>query len=151
MSASLILLSQQHQNTGASWIFSRTNQPSIFQTQERVSRSPPLPPRCSNYCFKVVLGFPAGSDAKESACNAGDLCSVPVSGRCPGGGHDNPLQYSYLENPMDRGVRWATVHGVAKSCAWLSDQHYYSADRCAVNIVPSHFHFCNCLLKYITF
>ena len=49
-------------------------------------------------------GFPGGSDGKQSACNAGDLGSVPGSGRSPGGGNGNPLQYSCLENPMDREV-----------------------------------------------
>ena len=55
---------------------------------------------------------------KESACSAGDAGdagSVPGLGRSPGGGHGNPPQYSCLENPMDRGAWWATVHGVAKS------------------------------------
>jgi len=56
-----------------------------------------------------------GSDGKESACHAGDLGSIPGSGRSPGGGHGNPLQFSCLENPMDRGAWQATVHGVAKS------------------------------------
>ena len=51
----------------------------------------------------------------ESACNAGHLGSIPGLGRSPGGGHGNPLQYSCLENAMDRGARRATVHGVAKS------------------------------------
>ena len=49
------------------------------------------------------------------APNAGGLGSIPGSGRSPGGGHDNPLQYSCLENPMDRGAWWVTVHRVAKS------------------------------------
>ena len=49
-------------------------------------------------------GFPGGSDGKESACNAGDLGSIPGLGRSPGGGHGNPLQYSCLENPMDKGA-----------------------------------------------
>ena len=49
----------------------------------------------------------------------GDAGWIPGSGRCPGGGHDNPLQYSCLENSMDRGVWWATVHGVAKIWTWL--------------------------------
>ena len=62
-----------------------------------------------------LWGFPGGSDGKESACNAGDQDSIPGWGRSPGGGNGNPLQYSCLENPMDRGVWWATVHGVAKS------------------------------------
>ena len=61
------------------------------------------------------MGFPGGSENKASACNAGDLGLIPGSGRSPGEGNGNPLQYSYLENPMDRGVWWATVHGVAKS------------------------------------
>ena len=47
----------------------------------------------------LLLGFPGGSDGIESACNMGDLGSVPGLGRSPGGGHDNPLQYSCLENP----------------------------------------------------
>ena len=59
--------------------------------------------------------FPDGSMGKESACNAGDVDSIPGSGRSPGGGNGNPLQYSYLKNPMDRGVWWATVQRVAKS------------------------------------
>ena len=54
-------------------------------------------------------------DGKESTCNAGDLGSIPGSGRSPGEGHDNPLQYSCLGNSMDRGAWWATVHGVAES------------------------------------
>ena len=49
-------------------------------------------------------GFPSGSDSKASACNAGDLGSVPQLGRSPGEGNGNPLQYSCLENPMDRGA-----------------------------------------------
>ena len=60
-----------------------------------------------------------GLSSKESTCNAGDnfrdLGSIPGSGRSPGGGHGNPLQYSFLENAMDRGAWWATVHRVTKS------------------------------------
>ena len=52
---------------------------------------------------------------KESACNAGDLGSIPGSGRSPGEGNSNPLQHSCLENPMDGVAYWATVHGVAES------------------------------------
>ena len=59
--------------------------------------------------------FPSGSDGKASVCNAGDTGSIPGSGRYPGEGNGNPLQYSCLENPMDRGAWWATAHGVAKS------------------------------------
>ena len=58
-----------------------------------------------------MRSFPGGSDSKGSARNEGDLASIPGSGRSPGGGHDNPHQYSYLENPMDRGAWQATVIG----------------------------------------
>ena len=57
------------------------------------------------------LGFPGGSDGKESACNARDLGSIPGLGRSPGEGNGYPLQYSCLENHMDRGVWQVTVHG----------------------------------------
>ena len=62
-----------------------------------------------------------GSEVKASACNVGDLGSIPGSGRSPGEGNGNPLQYSCLENPIDRGAWWATVHGVAKSRTQLSN------------------------------
>ena len=65
------------------------------------------------------IGFPGGSEVKASACNVGDLGSIPGLGRSPGEGNGNPLQYSCLENPMDRGAWWATR--VAKSQTWLSD------------------------------
>jgi len=62
-----------------------------------------------------IPGFPCGSDGKESACDAGDPGSVSRFGRFPGEANGNPLQYSCLENSMDRGVWQATIHGVAKS------------------------------------
>ena len=55
-------------------------------------------------------GFPGGSEVKASACNAGDLGSIPGLGSCPGEGNGNPLQYSCLENPKDGGAWWASVH-----------------------------------------
>ena len=61
------------------------------------------------------LDFPGSSDGKASAYNVGDLGSIPGSGRSPGEGNGNPLQYSCLENPMDGGAWWATVHGVTES------------------------------------
>ena len=61
------------------------------------------------------VGFPDGSDGKESACSAGDPGLISGLERAPGEGNGNPLQYSCLENPMDRGAWWAVVHGVAKS------------------------------------
>ena len=57
------------------------------------------------------MGFPVGSDGKDSACSVGDLGLIPGLGRYPGEGNSNPLQYSCLENPMDGGAWWATVHG----------------------------------------
>ena len=70
-----------------------------------------------NYLYWSIadLGFPGGLEGKASACNVGDPGSIPESGRSPGEGNGNPLQYSYLENPMDRGVWEAVVLGVAKS------------------------------------
>ena len=62
-----------------------------------------------------MMGFPGVSNGRESSCSAGDLGSIPGSGRSPGEGNGNPLQYSGLENPMDRGAWQATVHGVTKS------------------------------------
>ena len=62
-----------------------------------------------------IGGFPGDSDGKESACNVEDPGSTPGLGRSPGGGYGNPFQYSCLENPMDRGIWWATVHEVRKS------------------------------------
>ena len=71
--------------------------------------------------YYTLLGFPGGSEVKASACNSGDLGSIPGLGRSPGEGTGNPLQCSSLENPMDRGAWWATVHGVPKSWTRLSD------------------------------
>ena len=63
---------------------------------------------CLDLGCRSSWGFPGGSDTKGSACNAGDLGLIPGSGRSPGEGNGNPLQYSCLENPMDRGAWWAT-------------------------------------------
>ena len=71
----------------------------------------------------VFLGFPGGSDGKESACNVGDLGSIPGLGRSPGEGNSYPPYYFALENSMDREVWYATVHGAAKSQTWLSNFH----------------------------
>ena len=71
------------------------------------------------------MGFAGGSDGQESACSAGHLCSLPGTGRSPGEGNGNPLQYSCLENLKDKGAWSATVHGVAKSWTWLSDFSFF--------------------------
>ena len=70
---------------------------------------------CFRYVYYFIGGFPGGSEVKASASNAGDLGLIPGWGRSLGEGNGNPLQYSCLENPMDGGAWWATVHGVAKS------------------------------------
>ena len=71
------------------------------------------------------MGFLGGSEGKASTCKAEDLGSVPGSGRSPGEGNDNPLQYSCLEISMDRGAWQAAVHVVTKSQAQLSDEHFH--------------------------
>ena len=89
-----------------------------------------FPPAFSSLCitqctFAILFlfttgfwGFPGVSEGNESACSAGHLDLIPGLGKSPGGGQGNPLQYSCLENPMDRGAWRATVHGVAKSHDW---------------------------------
>ena len=72
----------------------------------------------NNKCFyfkNFYFGFPGVSDSKKSSCSAGDPGSIPGSGTSPGEGNGNPLQYSCLENPMDRGSWQATDYGVAES------------------------------------
>ena len=85
---------------------------------------------CSHLCS------PGGSEGKASAHNAGDLGSIPGSGRSPGEGNGNPLQYSCLENPMDGGAWWATVHGVEKSRTQMSDLtfNFLFKDTCIVGL-----------------
>ena len=70
--------------------------------------------------FQCMTKFTTKKKKKESACKAGDPGLIPGLERSWGGGHGNPLQYYCLENPMDRGAWWATVHGVARSWARLS-------------------------------
>ena len=64
--------------------------------------------------YTLFKEFPCSSYNKECACSAGDPGSIPGSGRSSGEGNGNPLQYSCLENPMDRGAWWATVHGLTE-------------------------------------
>ena len=74
----------------------------------------------------LELVFLGGSDGKEPACNAGDLGSIPGLGRSPGEVNGYPLQYSCMENSMDRGALQAPVHGVKKSQTRLSDFHFHN-------------------------
>ena len=73
------------------------------------------------YMERTTLIFQNVSVVKNLPANAGDQGSIPGLGRLPGEGDGNPLQYSYLGNPMDRGSWWATVHGITKSRKQLSD------------------------------
>ena len=75
---------------------------------------------CVCMCVYPHLGFPGGSESKESACNVRDLGLILASGRSPGKGNGNPLQFSYLENSVNRETWQVTVHGVAKSETRLS-------------------------------
>ena len=74
-------------------------------------------------CILHFRGFPGGSGGKKAACDAGDQDLTLESGRSSGEENGNPLQYSSLENPMDRGAWWATVHEVTKSWTHLNDYH----------------------------
>ena len=78
-------------------------------------------PMSSTLLGHLLGSFPGGSDSKESACSVGEPGLIPGSGRSPGEGNGNPLQYSCRENPMDGGAWQATVHGVANSQTLLSD------------------------------
>ena len=97
--------------------------------------------------IKEFEGFPGGSVVKNLPANAGDIRDMdlmPGSGRSPGGGHDNPFQYSCLENPMDRGAWRATVHGVAKS--WTQLKLLSTAEHSI-----SNFHENSCISSYLKF
>ena len=79
----------------------------------------------SHWHFRELpLGFPGGSDSQESVCNVGDPGLIPGLGRSPREGNGNPHWYSCLENPMEGGAWWATVHGVAQSRTRLSDSTF---------------------------
>ena len=71
--------------------------------------------KCEEKTASLKTGLPRWLSGKESACSAGDVGSIPGLRRSPGGRNGNPLQYSCLENPMDRGAWWATVRGVMKN------------------------------------
>ena len=84
-------------------------------------------------------GFPGGSIGKESACNMGDLDSIPGLGRFPGEGNGNPLQYSCLKNPMNRGAWQATIYGVAQSWTLLSVSEHPCTNAILSFFLPSTF------------
>ena len=101
------------------------------------------------YLIIVSSGFPGGSDSKESPCNSGNPGLIPGSGRSPGEGNGNPLQYSCLENSMDREVWWATVHGVAESDS-TEQLALHTSLHCIFRLKPPHLlvHlFCTCSIN----
>ena len=111
-----------------------------------------------NFVLWKLLNYGSGSDGKESACNAGDLGLIRGSGRSPVERNGYPLQYSCLENPMDRRAWWATVQGVGKGHDWAINFNqnilkYYCYLKCQFsfvgkNAVCKHFvHFLPCILK----
>ena len=91
----------------------------------------------------LLWGFPGGSEVKISACNAGDPGWIPGSERSPGEGNGNPLQYSCLKNPMDRGAWWAAVHGIVKSWTQLSVR------ACVHTHIHTHIYISHLLYPYI--
>ena len=101
---------------GVSSVTSNSAQDSIFYSPVQAGKL---------FLGPALTGFSGGSDGKVSACNAGDPGSIPGLGRSPGEGNGNPLQYSCLENPMDRGAWWATVQSRTR----LSDFSFFHSDR----------------------
>ena len=88
---------------------------------------------CHSTFKPVWMSTPGGSDGKESACNVGDWDLIPGSGRSPGGGNGNPVQYSCLENPTDRGAWRTTVYRVTKSRTRLNDLHCLTCSQILTN------------------
>ena len=104
--------------------------------------------RLGSLCYLVtshylsILGFPHSSVGKESSCNAGDLGSIPGLGRSPGEGNGNPLQYFCLENPMDRGTWWSTLHGATRvrhDIATKPSSIYFTHDSVYISMLLSQF------------
>ena len=131
--ADVLGLSSPNEASCSNWKYSpwgckeadTTQRPNTHQSRVIAAKcwSPMCEFRKSKTNSEIYLapGFSAGSDVKASAFNVGDLGSIPGSGWSAGKGNGNPLQYSCLENRMDGGAWWATVHGVAKSRTRLSD------------------------------
>ena len=97
----------------------------------------------------AILAFPSISDSKAFACNAGDLGLIPGPGRSPEEGNGNPLQYSCLENSIDRGAWWATAHGVTElhMTEWLTHTHTVCFNIIKLSFlhnIQTHYHHHHC-------
>ena len=110
----------------------------VAKSQTQLSNWTELRTRINKY--KPLIASLVAQMVKKSSCNTGDPGSIPGLGRSPGEGNGNPLQYSRLENPLDKGAWWATVHGVSKSPTRLRDLHFhfYSLLLKWPNSVPEH-------------
>ena len=98
------------------------------------------------------MGFLCSSVDKESACNAGDLSSIPGSGRFPGEGNGNPLQYSCLENPMDTGARQTTIYGVTSQTQLMTSSDKTTTTRVfSQSLLPNCLGFYNIMNNYFNF
>ena len=121
-------------NEGCLWEVSCRWRHAFIRVQFHVTRAMPDVPVAGQLVSIFNQGsLPDGSAGKETACDAGDLGSIPGLGRSPPGGNGNPLQYSCLENPMDREAWWATVHGVTKSWTTRVTEHIFNQNK----ILPS--------------
>ena len=112
----------EHVKGGYSLVAQLVKNPPVMQEIPVWFLSQQDPPEKGRLPTPGVIGFPGDSVSKEVTCNVGDLGLIPGLGRSFGGGHDNPLNYSCLENSMDRGAWWATVHGVTKNWTQLSNK-----------------------------
>ena len=102
----------------------------VAQSRTRVKR---LSSSSSSICIKLNMSSPSGSVVKNLPANAGNVCSVPGSRRFPGKGNGKPLRSSCLENSMDRGAWWATVHGVTKRAGHDLETEKQQQQTCAQN------------------
>ena len=99
----------------------------------------------------MYMGLPWWLSGKESTCSPGDTGLIPGLGRSPGGGHDNPLQFSCLGNPIDRGAWQATVHGVAESDMTEMTEHACSVYVNATFLIHLTFSFPSCVPEFISY
>ena len=121
-------------NNLLSWFWKKLEQMYVIQRSSEFK----IQERIIEHLLTRGQGFPGGSDGKESSCKAGDLCLIPELGRYPGERNSNPLMYSCLENPMDRGVWLAIVHGVAEQDTNEQLTHTYKGSHTSYIVPDTH-------------